>query len=409
MVRILTDTVTGSIDSTLGIEHANWDQPGHLAVAQLQMQRLFPTVALEAVPPASELIAAQHSLDVEKLTFPDPLHADRTLTGEQFLNRRLYNDALLVLHDGAVVHESYRNGMRANDRHVLHSCTKSLCSMLVAIAAEEGRLQTNHAISQYVQELQAVPAWQDVSVQQLLDMQAGIEYSEDYSDPQAHYWRYARAAGYYPPLAGEQAIGIKAWVLQNLTVRAAAPGTVFAYNSCLTNILGIALENIYGCGLAELFERKLYRRIGAEADGYFNTDRYGFPITEGQLSLRLRDFARLAMLVSNQGKNSAGEQVLPRDFSRQFIRPDSRAQSAYQAQERDRVFPHGQYKNQFWVLNPEQSQFTMLGIHGQFAWYDLKRQLLVCGFGSYPRQDGELLMRVLRELWQTIAENVSPE
>ena len=407
MVRILSDTVTGSIDPALDIGHANWDQPEHLAMAQLHMHRLFPTVALETAPPVSELAASQHRLDIEALSFPDPLHADRRMSGEQFLNRRLYNDALLVLHDGAIVHESYRNGMRASDRHVLHSCTKSLLSMLVAIAAEEGRLQPEQAISQYVQELKAIPAWQDVSVQHLLDMQAGIEYSEDYSDPQAHYWQYARAAGYYPPLTGEQAIGIKAWILQNLTVRCATPGTVFAYNSCLSNILGIALEKIYGCGLAELFESKLYQRIGAEADGYFNTDRFGFPITEGQLSLRLRDFARLAMLVSNKGKNATGEQVLPENFAQKFARPDSRAQNAYQAQERDRVFPHGQYQDQFWVLDPAQGQFAMLGIHGQFAWYDLHRQLMICGFGSYPQQDGELMMRVLRDLWHSIADKVS--
>jgi CubicO group peptidase (beta-lactamase class C family) len=168
----------------------------------------------------------------------------------------------------------------------------------------------------------------------------------------------------------------------------------------------MSLENIYGCGLAELFEVKLYRRIGAEADGYFNTDRFGFPITEGQLSLRLRDFARLAMLAGNEGKNTAGEQVLPATFTTRLTRIDPQAQNAYHAQTRDEVFPRGQYKEQFWILDPGKRQFAMLGIHGQFAWYDLERKLLLVGFGSYPLQDGLLKMTALNTLWQTIAEEL---
>jgi CubicO group peptidase (beta-lactamase class C family) len=152
-----------------------------------------------------------------------------------------------------------------------------------------------------------------------------------------------------------------------------------------------------------LFEVKLYRRIGAEADGYFNTDRFGFPITEGQLSLRLRDFARLAMLVVNEGKNHAGEQILPAGFAKRLTGIDPQAQNAYHAQARDELFPRGQYKEQFWVLDPGKRQFTMLGIHGQFAWYDLERKLLLVGFGSYPLQDGQLKMTAQNTLWQTIA------
>jgi hypothetical protein len=277
--------------------------------------------------------------------------------------------------------------------------------MLVAIAVDEGKLDPAQDISYYLEELRQREEWQGVNLQHVLDMRAGIDYSENYTDPDAHYWRYARAAGYYPPLEGETAIGAKAWVIANLNKRSHTPGSTFAYNSCLTILIGMVLEHVYQSPLAELFETLLYRRIGAEKEAWFNTDPQGFPIVEGQLNLCLRDFARWAVLMANSGKNLRGEQVIPRDFVEEIITPDPAALRAYHLAERDRLHPHGQYKCQYWVLHPQQQQFTMLGIHGQFAWYDLRRELMMVGVGSFSQPDGDLMMRSLDTLWQGVAGN----
>ena len=408
MVKIVTDSPSYLISEPHAIGQSNWDSPEHLAISQLAMENLFKTLAIQTAPPILALPLANKGLNVDGLSFDDPLRPGRQLNGGDFLNRRLFNDALLVMHQGKVIHESYRNGMTEGDRHVLHSCTKSLCGMLVAIAIDEGRLHEQALIADYIPELQ-LEAWRGVSVQQVLDMQAGIEYSEDYTNPDADYWRYARAAGYYPTIDGEQVIGVKAWIFDNLTRRSHSPGSQFVYNSCLSNVLGIALENIYGCSMAELFETKLYAKLGAESDGYFNTDPIGFPITEGQLNLRLRDFARCAALIISGGKNLAGDQVLPRAYVESIVAPDDNAKRAYHAQSVDRLFPHAQYKNQFWVLNPELKQMTMLGIHGQFAWFDLIREVSMVGFGSYPQPDGDMMMTCLDTLWQTVTNAVEQQ
>jgi CubicO group peptidase (beta-lactamase class C family) len=405
-VRWITTAPSGVINAGLGIGQHNWDDPAHLAIGQTGMHHLFKTLALEPAGPAVELAPAATELAVTELTFTDPLQCERQISGEQLLNRRIFNDALLVMHNNEVIHESYRNGMCNTDRHVVHSCTKSFCAMLAAIAIDEGKLDPNHQVSHYMNDFAHRPEWQGVSIQHLLDMRAGIEYSEDYTDPDAHYWHYARAVGYYPPLPGESAIGARAWATANLNQRSHPPGEVFAYNSCLTMVLGMVLENIYQRPLAELFEKRLYQRIGAETDAYFNTDPQGFPIVEGQLSLRLRDFARWASLVVNGGRNLVGEQVIPAEFVQQLTTPDPLAQVAYHRKDPDPVFPDGQYKNKFWVFDPTANQLSMIGIHGQFAWYDLNRNLMLVGVGSFPRQDGELMMRSLNTLWQGINDHI---
>jgi len=406
MVQVITDTPSLIVSEKLGIGQSNWDEPEHLALGQTQMHKLFKTLAIEPAGTAHVIPESKQSFDLETEVYSDPLMPGRSLSGEQLLNRRVFNDALLIMHKGELIHESYRNGMRATDRHVIHSCTKSLCSMLVAIAIEEKRLDPNELISEYVPEFLGRVEWQGVSLQHVLDMQAGIEYSEDYTDPEAHYWRYARAAGYYPPLEGEQAIGAKAWIYKNLNTRKHEPGTHFVYNSCLANVLGMALENTYETGLAELFERKLFQEIGAENAGYFNTDSQGFPITEGQFNLCLRDFARCASLMLNEGMNLQGKQIVPARFVKEVVSPDVAAKQAYQKVESDVDFPRAQYRNQFWVFEPEKQQFAMLGIHGQFAWFDLTRNLMMVGNGSFPKQDGRLMMQALKTLWEETASKL---
>jgi len=406
-MRVVIDSPEYVISDELGIDQTNWDAPAHLAAGQLSMHRLFKTVALQPGTQTSPLSYSRQPLAIETMQFDDPLMPGRQISGEQLLNRRIFNDALLVMHRGEVVHESYRNGMTADDRHVIHSCTKSLCAMLVAIAMDEGKLDPSEEISHYVIEFQHRDEWTGVTLQHVLDMCAGIEYSEDYTDPEAHYWQYARAAGYYPPLLGETAIGAKAWVIANLNKRIHTPGSIFSYNSCLTIVIGMALESVYQRSLAELFETLLYRRIGAEHEAWFNTDPQGFPIVEGQLNLCLRDFARWASLMAHGGKNLSGEQVLPENFIAEVVTVNSDAQKAFHAGNRDHLFPQGQYKNQYWVLDPGQQQFSMLGIHGQFAWFDLERELMLVGVGSFPQQDGDLMMRALNTLWQGVTSQLS--
>ena len=406
MVKQVAEKPSFKISDQFSIGQDNWDDADFLAVSQISMSSLFKTIAIENTDCVQPLAVSDKPLDVLALKFDDPLITGRSISGEVLLNRRLFNDALLVMHKGRVIHESYRNGMQATDRHVIHSCTKSLCSMIVAMAVDEGLLNPQALVSDYIDEFKDAEAWQTVTVQHVWDMQAGIRYSEDYTDPAADYWRYARAAGYYPPLEGEKAIGVKAWVFGNLNRRSDPPGTIFAYNSTLTIVLGIILENVYGLGLGELFENKIYSKIGAHHTGYFNTDLHDFPIVEGQLNLTLRDFARCGRLMINNGKNQEGLQVLPVDFVNRVVGIDQPAGQAYHDHISASVFPQSQYRNHFWVLEPEQQQLAMIGIHGQFSWCDLKNDLLIVGVGSYPKQDGNLMMSVMKTLWNGVTNAV---
>ncbi len=402
MVRIVhAGGVDGIIEAKLGIDRSNWDEPPHLALSQLHMDRMMPVVHLEPGQ-AIALPRAAQTLHVDALAFQDPL-SGQPIDAATFLDRRLFNDALMVMHRGRIVHESYRNGMTANDHHVQHSTTKSLTVMLIAQAIDAGRMDPLAPFDRYMPELRTATGWRGVTLQHVLDMCSGLRYAESYEDRNSDYRAYARAVGYYPATANES-VGARRWLVEHMTERAEPPGTQFNYASPLTNALMMAAEYALGEPILQLLEARLYRRIGAESVGWFNTDALGFPIAEGQLSLTLADFARWASVMINDGRSLDGEVIIPASFVTDTCAPNAAAHSAFNAVERSVRFPRGHYRNQFWITEPERRQFTMLGIHGQFAWFDLENALMIVGYGSYPVATSPLLTLAQQQLWHRLAE-----
>ncbi len=393
---------SGVISESLNITNANWDHPSHLAYSQLHMNRMMPVTYLQPPEQSIALPRAKQLLDLDELVFTDPLN-NRPMGFDQLLNRRLFNDALLVFHRGEVVHESYRNGMTADDHHVLHSTTKSLVAMLVGIAIDEGKMDPSAPIAEYISELGDFPEWRPVTLQHVLDMAINSPYEEHYDDPECSYFSYARAVGYYPEREGCTPCGARAWLTHPGMRPQGIPGLRFNYTSPLTNALMIAVGEVYGESSVSLLESRIFHRIGASSEGWFNTDHLGVPIAEGQFSLKMEDFARWASLMINDGCNLQGEQVIPRSFVEDTLTYRSASREAFLNSDYAELLTRAQYRNQFWVLDAEQKQYAMLGIHGQFAWFDQNRELMICGFASYPVQVDKIMTDTLQQFWQTVA------
>lgn len=388
------------INEPLGIEWSNWDSPAHLAYSQRAMIKFWPTAVIEAPEQALPLIYADVGLELDQLEFSEP-GTDRKLSAEQLLDRRMHNDALLIMRGGQVVHESYRNGMLATDRHVNHSTTKSLTSLLIGLGIEDGLIDPSAPVTEYLVDLADLPDWRKVSVQHALDMRTGLRYEEHYEDPDCICWSYFRATGYYPP-RNDTHSGYLDWVRDLMHEAECVAGEKFVYSSPVTNALGMIAENVYGKSVAELLEEKIYKHIGAECSAWLNLDPSGVAVTEGQLSLRLRDFARWASLFLNEGKSLAGKQVVPAAFIKDIVTPRPELQAAWKKGEYAPMFPEGQYRNQTYVLNANCSQIAMLGIHGQFSFIDLERDLLMVGYGSYPNQVDSIFVEALLSFWNGV-------
>jgi CubicO group peptidase (beta-lactamase class C family) len=364
------------------------------------MLDFWPTAVIEPPGNSTPLPRANEAIDLSRLTVSEP-GTERDMTLEQLVDRRMYNDGLLIMRRGEVWHESYRNGMHETDLHVNHSTTKSLTTLLLAHAVNDGLVDSRAPVTDYLSELADLEHWRRVTVQHALDMRTGLAYREHYDDPDCICWSYFRATGYYPPQE-DTLPGYYAWIRRHMTEAECEPGETFNYASPITNALGLIAETVYGAPVAELLEQKIFQPLGAESEAWLNLDPSGVAVTEGQLSLCLRDFARWAHLFLSAGRALDGTRIVPAAWFEDIVTPREELRTAWQRGEYAPMFPDGQYRNQTYVLNEACTQMAMLGIHGQFALIDREAELLVVAYGSYPNQVDTIFVESLLRFWEAI-------
>lgn len=400
-VSIAAPTGTPPELSEIGFTDTTWDQPWNLVRGHQTMAERMPTAIL--APGTTIPLREGPRLHLEGITVPDPLLGGH-LGLETLLSQRLHNDGLLVIHKGVLLLEQYRNGMTPSTHHVVHSCSKTLTAMLVGWAIDQGVLTTDTQVCDVILELAGIPAWQGVTVQHLLDMAAGFDTEEHYEEASSMYWRYAKAVGYYG--ASGDDMGVLDFVERELTNRVAEPGTVFNYASYLSNLLPILVERASGTSALDLLHEHVYSRIGAEHPALINVDRFGRPIVEGQVNLTLRDFARWAYLLINDGRNLAEEQVAPMQWVTEAFTSSPERRAAFERSDYSGMFPHGEYHNQAWLIDPRSQHLAMLGIHGQFAFIDRMKDLLIVGLSSFPDQANALVAHYMQSTWGAISRAV---
>ncbi len=150
-------------------------------------QRVHQFTRTTRVPKADKpsSLGEKHQ-DLSQITFQD--HSGQQCTVAEML-ARTYTDGFLVLHRGKVVSEQYFNGMTPSTLHLIMSCSKSMTSAVAGIYIEAGVFDTSAQITDYMPELLDT-GMAGATVQQALDMQVGVKFSEDYDDPDGDWGRY---------------------------------------------------------------------------------------------------------------------------------------------------------------------------------------------------------------------------
>ena len=98
--------------------------------------------------------------------------------------RRTYCDAMIILKQGAIIHEAYHNGMTPATPHHSFSVSKSFVGLLAEMLIADGTLDSAAPAAAYVPGF-AQTAFAAASVRDLLDMTDGAAFDEDYANPDA--------------------------------------------------------------------------------------------------------------------------------------------------------------------------------------------------------------------------------
>ncbi len=211
---------------------------------------------------------------------------------------------LVVLKDGALVHESYYLGTADTDLRISWSVAKSFLSALMGIVLEAGDIASiDDPVTKYAPSLTG-SAYDGASIRNVLNMASGVEFDEDYLDFNSDINKMGRVLA----LGGsmdEFAAG--------LTGKIREPGVAWQYVSIDTHILGMVIRGATGRSIPDLMVEKLLAPLGLEADPYYVTDGSGVAFVLGGLNLRTRDYARLGQLFLQNGRWN-GEQLVPESW-----------------------------------------------------------------------------------------------
>jgi len=370
-MSLLTGTGARSFSS------ANWGYPPHNRASFQQVQQLFPTTRLaHGSGPATTLAGAPRS--ISDLSYTGLDGNPRTIA--EMLDDT-WTDAFLVVKNGEILYEDYRNNMGPDSLHLLNSVSKSFLGMLIGILVAEGAIDPAQPLTTYLPEFSST-GFRNTTVQQALDMTGAVAYTEDYADRQADFWHETAVVGWRPALVRRDSPATLFDYACNLRETEQLDGEHFHYRTVFTNVVAMAVERATNTGVATLIEQKLWQRLGPEQDACVVVDSSGFPYFGAGMNACARDLARFGqMLVQNGNYNS--QQIVPAQWIRDTLEGNAELRRLYAASDYADMTPGGHYRNQMWA-DAANAQLMCIGIHGQTIIADQSSGVVVVKLSTHP-------------------------
>ena len=277
----------------------------------------------------------------------------RNLSVDDFLARQRIM-GLLIVKDGVVQVERYQYDRQPGDRFTSQSMAKSITGLAVGIALQERRIQSlDDAAERYAPSLRGT-VYGATRLRNLLRMASGARYQQSDDGTDGDTLRFSAAIS----KDGQEAAA------RLVTERELPQGTRFSYASPHSATLAAVLRGATGQTLSDYLTPRLWQAIGAEHTAYWQADKTGLEIGFGNFNASLRDYARLGIVLANDGARtdlSPPHQVIPRDFLLDAT-DWQRGPEAFRPGRAQAVLGYGY---QFWLYPGPQRRFSMLGVYGQ--------------------------------------------
>ncbi|MCL3883243.1 serine hydrolase [Marivita sp. GX14005] len=339
-------------------------------------RELMPTTAVRQGAGAASILPVDLDPGLDQVSFT-PLGSGTEMTWAEAFDAN-YTDGLLVMHKGRIVYERYDGCL---DEHTLHgamSVTKSLTGLLAEILIAEGKLDDTALMAAIIPELDG-SAFSDATVRQVLDMTTALDYSEDYSDPEAEVWTYAEAGSPLPKPEGYDGPRSYFGYLQTVE-KDGTHGEAFGYKTVNADAAGWLIARITGVSVADYFSNRIWQRLGTDREAFYTVDSIGTPFAGGGFNATLRDMARLGQLVLDKGQ-WRGVQVIPEEAIAAIAEGGDKAAFARSGYD---SLDGWSYGSMWWNTHDDHGAFAARGVHGQTIWIDPEADMVIVRFASNP-------------------------
>jgi CubicO group peptidase (beta-lactamase class C family) len=270
-------------------------------------------------------------------------------------------DSVTVVRNGYIVADAITHPPKTDSKHIIYSCTKSVVSILIGIAINQGHIE---GVEQPVQdffpdrEIENIDANKEaMTLEHLLTMSTGLECRDSY----LYRWQGMHEMMSSPDWAG--------YVLDLPMVD--APGNQFEYCNGASHLLSAIISETTGLNALEYAEENLFGPLGI-TDVDWPADPQGVTVGFSELRMHPQDMAKIGYLYLNEGEWD-GEQVVSSEWV------------AASSQEHISATLADGYGYQWWV--EDSGIYLALGYRGQFIYVMPGMDLVVVFTSTLPDYD----------------------
>ena len=291
-------------------------------------------------------------------------------------------DSILIVRNGYVVLDAYFYPFLKGQKHIIHSCTKSIMSALIGIAINKGYIQS---VDQRITDFFPGKEYADkddlkksITLENLLMMASGLKCRDSYLYRWVGLWEMRNSND---------------WAQYVLDLpMSEAPGEKFEYCNGVSYLLSVIIQNTTGMKTLDFARKHLFEPLGIVDVGWA-TSPQGFDIGYGEMWLKPHDMARFGWLFLNKGRWSI-KQIIPSSWV------DVSTRGYIDATLFD------QYGYQWWV---DSAGFYMaVGYKGQFIFVVPQKNLVVVFACDLPVRDFPVPRRLLQNYIIPAAEAAKP-
>lgn len=329
--------------------------------AQHLLFTLSHTVFEGRLGPSIDEYLIYHNREVkvgEAKPWPESYTQSKMSAEEKAYHQQYGTAAFLVIKSDTIRYEYYDKDHQINSLTNSWSMAKSIISLLIGIAIEDGLIENEQVLlSEYFEQYQG----SGISIEHLLSMSSGINFDEHYLNPFAHSAR---------SLYGKDIVK-----LNNRYKPVTKPGIIFDYQGGNTILLGMILRKVTGQTVSEYASEKLWKPMGAEHPALWSLDhKDGMERVFCCFNATARDFARIGQLLLNKGEWS-GQQLVAESYIK-------KATAAADLKELDGS-ANQRYGYQWWVLQMDKYEgYYARGIQGQYIVVLPQEEMVVVRLGD---------------------------
>jgi len=289
----------------------------------------------------------------------------KTMSWQEFLDKS-YTNAFLVVRNGVITYEYYNTkaGMKSTSLLPSYSMAKTMTSIVIGQLVAQGKLHESDTFVSYFPQWKTGGLFDKVTVQSLLDMEAGVGVTDNYpSGP----------TGWGVGIAQMYATTDMNWFIDHNRKMLEAPDTKPEYRSVETQMLGLIIQKITGGTVSDYFSKNVWQPVGAANAATWNVDHIGgHEKTFCCFNATARDYARIGLMINNNGYAGAN-QIVDAAWMKRLSTPVVKLDNNWG------------YGAQVW--HPYPGINLAMGLHGQQIFMDPATRTVIVKLSDFPNGD----------------------